>query len=339
MKYVGTRGQCAPVDFKDALMSTYAADGGLYVPTSIPNVTSTLMQWKGFSVGRVCAHIVSLYCDIPLRDLESMAESAFLQFNNGRDPSLPLTEVVKHMYLLDASLGPTLAFKDIGQQFVGQLLSYYLEKQQRRATILVETSGDTGPAAIAAVINCPRISIYCLYPYNRVSDIQELQMTTVSASNVHVYRTEGDSDDQAAVLKDLFADKTLPNICSINSINWARVMVQSTYYVWAYLSIFADEIATSSDDPELWPQIIFSVPTGAFGNAMGGLLAKLMGIPIKHIICATNSNDIVTRTIVSGDFSLRRSVATISPAMDIQCACESPLTTYCHHHHDVVAMH
>ncbi len=190
---------------------------------------------------------------------------------------------------------------------VAQLLNYVLGKQQRHANIVVETSGDTGPAAIAGVQGCAHVDIFCLYPHHRISDVQELQMITVQDANVHVYRTEGDSDEQASVLKELFQDTAFVkenNICSVNSINWFRIVAQSSYFIWGYLQVYSTRESLAVCAP-----VHFCIPTGAFGNAMGGLLALKMGVPIGKLLCATNANDIVQRTLMYGDMSMHTSVA------------------------------
>lgn len=194
--YKSTRGGESGVSFEQVLLSTYADDGGLYVPEYIPQLSrDALASLSGATFHQVCAHIMHLYTGLEIDLLHDMATRAFKDFNNGAQPPLPITRV-QGLLLLDASLGPTLAFKDIGQQMVGQLLDYYLGRSGRKANILVDTSGDTGPAAIAAVVGCKAAKIYCLYPKGRVSAVQELQMITVLHDNVHVYRTEGNNDDQ-----------------------------------------------------------------------------------------------------------------------------------------------
>lgn len=196
MLYKSTRGGQTGLTFETVLLSTYADDGGLYVPEHIPRLShDVLCSWAGASFPRICAEVLHLFADLPLETLLEMTTHAFKDFNGGMDPPLPITRV-QNLLFLDASLGPTLAFKDIGQQMVGQLLSYYLGRSCRKANVLIDTSGDTGPAAIAAVKRCESVQIYCLYPKGRVSDIQELQMTTVISDNVHVYQTDGDNDDQ-----------------------------------------------------------------------------------------------------------------------------------------------
>lgn len=285
-------------DFEDVLLSSYALDGGLYVPVELPAIGDKLQEWATFNFPEVCAEVLHLFTGIEIKELRKMTASSYSLFNDGNDP-LPITSI-GDLYLLDASLGPSLAFKDIGQQMIGKLLDYYLKRSNKFANIMIETSGDTGPAAIAAIKECSHVNIFCLYPNHRVSEVQELQMITQSADNVTVYRTDGNTDEQASVLKELFNDQAFVeqyNICSVNSINWARIAIQSSYYVWAYIHLRYQR-------EEISGEVNFIVPSGAFGNAMGGFIAKLMGTPIHHIICATNVNDIVHRTIANGDLRL-----------------------------------
>lgn len=311
MLYQSTRGGGELKHFEDVLLSTYACDGGLYVPVSVPQLADLLDDWKDLDFPHICAQVLHLYSGIDVGVLNDIAQAAFSQFNDGLDP-LPLRKVGE-LYFLDTSLGPTFAFKDIGQQIVGRILNHVLGQRNQKATIIVETSGDTGPAAIAGVRGCTNVEIFCLYPHNRVSSVQELQMVTVSEPNVHIYRTEGNTDEQASVLKEIFQDKVfLQNhrVCSVNSINWVRIAAQSSYYVWAYLQL---KHHTASGLPP-GQDIGFIVPTGAFGNAMGGYLARLMGVPIAKIVCATNANDIVDRTIRSGDMRMANNIAVSAPS-------------------------
>jgi threonine synthase len=302
MKYHSTRSLGLYKTFEEVLVSTYAPDGGLYVPEKVPLITSDqFAAWQGLAFPDVCAQILHLYSGIDIADLQAMAAVSFSLFNDGQDP-LPITQLPgASVYLLDTSLGPTFAFKDIGQQMVGKLLNYVLGKQNKKAKIVVETSGDTGPAAIAGVRGCPNVEIFCLYPQGRVSAVQELQMITIADENVHVYRTQGDTDEQASVLKELFRDEVFvkeQSICSVNSINWVRIAAQSSYFVWSYLSLCHRGVI------KFGQEINYVIPTGAFGNAMGAFLAKRMGLPIGRIICATNANDIVHRTLTTGDMSM-----------------------------------
>ena len=311
--YQSTRGGVKGLTFEQVLLSAYAPDGGLYVPQieTMPTLAS-LGPWDAnMTVAQVTARVIAPFTGIPPVDCERFCAAAFRTFNEGKEPSLPLVRVGGRI-LLETGNGPTLAFKDIGQQVVAQLLNHVLGKRGERATILVETSGDTGPAAIEGVRQCENVEIFCLYPEGRVSAVQELQMITVDSPNVHVYRTEGDTDEQAEALKVVFADAAFMRkhkVTSINSINWARVLVQSAYYVWACL-----QVAPSGE------RVDFVVPTGAVGNAVGGLIARRLGAPVGRIVCATNANDIVHRTIATGDMSMRGNLQTVSPAMDIQFA-------------------
>ena len=314
MLYCSTRGGESGVSFERALLSAYASDGGLFVPESIPKISvAELRSWASLTMSQVCARVMTYFTDLELAELEVITARAFKTFNGGKEPPLPCQQVGAQWHL-DTGLGPTLAFKDIGQQVVAQLLNIYLGRKGLHANVCVETSGDTGPAAIAGVAGCEHVDIFVLYPHGRVSDVQELQMITWGGvPNVHVFRTEGDTDEQAEALKLLFADSEFMrthNVISINSINWARVMVQSSYYFWAYLQL----------RPRVDGVAHFVVPTGAFGNAVGGLVARQMGLPVGRIVCATNANDVVHRTLSKGDLTIAANVMTISPAMDIQFA-------------------
>lgn len=317
MKYCSTRGGygAAGKSFEDILFSAYAPDGGLYVPEQIPQVKMgdlRKLSQENATLPTVTAWVMEMYTGLPLETCTNMASAAFATFNGGKHPSLPFLEV-DNKYFLETGNGPTLAFKDIGQQVVAQLLNYYLGKQNRCANVVVETSGDTGPAAVSAVSGLENLNIFCLYPHGRVSPVQELQLTTVDSPNVFVFATEGNTDEQAEALKMLFLDSEFMeayNVCSINSINFGRIMAQSCYYFWAYL-----QARPNIDGP-----VDFVVPSGAFGNAMGGFLAKQMGLPIGKIVCATNANDIVHRTLSAGDMFMGENKKTISPAMDIQFA-------------------
>jgi len=199
MLYRSTRGGQSGVPFEQVLLSAYAVDGGLFVPETMLRLSrAELRSWAGLDVGRVCARVMALFTDLSLAECEEIAAAAFATFNpdGGAADALPLRRVGGR-WLLDASLGPTLAFKDVGQQVIGRLLNHYLGRRGRHANVVVETSGDTGPAAIAGVAGCDHVSIYVLYPRGRVSEVQELQMTTSAAPNVTVFRTEGDTDEQA----------------------------------------------------------------------------------------------------------------------------------------------
>ena len=322
MLFKSTRGHPSRVTFEQAILSGYAPDQGLWVPENLPNITSTdLHKWKTKSFPEICALVLSkiIQTEITFDKLLAMTEAAFATFKSHNGTPLPLIQVQNNqnpsnpLLLLETFHGPTLAFKDIGLQVLARLVNHFLEKRNESATILMETSGDTGPAALSAAANLESIELYCLYPKGRVSRVQELQCTTAAplANNLHVYRTEGTTDDQAATIKEIFKDMNFVSkytCCSMNSINVGRIATQSSYYVYTYL-----QAVKTIGDP-----LDFVIPTGAFGNALGGFWAKTMGLPIRNITIATNANDICHRAVSSGDFSPKESVATVSPAMDIQ---------------------
>lgn len=317
MRYVSTRGRQAPVSFERALLNGYASDGGLFVPENLPRLSSDVLQsLVGKPFPYVVAEVLHLFIEdeVPLAELHRMASAAFSTPERWADPSVLPLRRVGHLNILETFWGPTLAFKDVGLQMVAQLFDYFLGRRSAKATVIVETSGDTGPAALAACAGLPSVEIHCLFPGGgRVSQVQQLQMTTIDAANTHVYMTSGTTDDQAACIKLLLGDHAFSekhNCCSMNSINIARILTQACYYVFTYLKVC----------PDLSDAIDFVVPTGAFGNSMGGFLARLCGLPIGRIVCATNKNDIVHRIISKGDFAPGENVTTLSPAMDIQLA-------------------
>lgn len=297
MRYHSTRSREEFKTFEEAILSAYAWDGGLYVPEYLPSLPENFRSaWKNYSFPDICAEVFHLFSGIDVTVLRELCHEAYKDFNDGMN-HLPLKDY-NNLYLLDTSLGPTLAFKDVGQQIMGKLINYLLSQRGQKGNIVVETSGDTGPAAISGVKGSSNVNIFCLYPSGRVSEVQELQMITVSEPNVFVYRTEGNTDEQASVLKEIFTDQAFLqnyNIFSVNSINIGRIIAQSSYFLWSSLKL-SDEICHQG--------LTVVIPTGAFGNAMGAYLARLLGVPLHHIVCATNANDIVHRTIAHGDLRL-----------------------------------
>jgi len=267
-----------------------------------------------------------IYTGIEKPALLELMSTAFSGFPS---PTPFPMSTLDNVILLDLTQGPTLAFKDVGQQVVAQLLHHYLSLRNaatackpggsvEKAHVMIDTSGDTGPAAIAGVKGSPFLDITVLYPHGRTSEVQELQMLTVPPAhpNVHIYRAEGCCDDLSSVLKEVFGDRAFVeqhNVISINSINWARIAAQSTYYVWAYLQVFRSRFSVGQP-------VNVVIPSGAFGNAMGCFLARRMGVPIGRVVCATNVNDVVHRAISAGDLSMGPNLATLTPAMDIQFA-------------------
>ncbi len=312
MKYISTRGEITPINFKEAVMMGLATDGGLLLPEHIPAIApATLAAWQTLSYQELALAIISLYAtDIPAEELQSLINRSYASFENRE-----ITPVVREdgVYILELFHGPTLAFKDVALQFLGNLFEYLLKERGERMNIVGATSGDTGSAAIYGVRGKENINIFILHPHLKTSPIQELQMTTVIDANVHNIAAKGTFDDCQNIVKSLFNDlpfKKRYSLGAVNSINWARVLAQVVYYFYAWFRV-ADNGGAN---------IVFSVPTGNFGDIFAGYVAKRMGLPIEKLILATNENNILTRFINAGDYSLGDVVSTVSPSMDIQLA-------------------
>ena len=312
MKYISTRGQIAPIGFKDAVMMGLASDGGLLLPHEIPTLDQqTLDAWQGLSYRDLAFRVMSLFAtDIPEDDLRSLINRSYDSFG-----SREITPVVQEngMYIVELFHGPTLAFKDVALQFLGNLFEYLLKERGEKMNIVGATSGDTGSAAICGVRGKENINIFILHPHLRTSPIQALQMTTVLDPNVHNIAVKGTFDDCQNIVKSLFNDlpfKEKYALGAVNSINWARILAQVVYYFYAWFRV---NEAGGSD-------IVFSVPTGNFGDIFAGYVAKRMGLPIKKLLLATNENNILTRFINEGDYSTGEVKPSLSPSMDIQVA-------------------
>lgn len=315
MQYLSTRGGIAHIPFTRAVLMGLAEDGGLLLPRTIPRIGSETMQaWQELSYSELAFEVMSRFIDdIPNSDLRALIDKSYSTFNH-KDVT-PLVHC-GDLHILELFHGPTLAFKDVALQFLGNLFEYLLERDDSVLNILGATSGDTGSAAIYGVRGKERVNIFILHPHQRVSPVQEKQMTTVLDDNVYNIAIRGSFDDGQAIVKKLFGDidfKNTYNLGAINSINWARVLAQVVYYVWSCLHISSHEKDSTLD---------FSVPTGNFGDIFAGYIAKRM-LPegtIRRLILATNSNDILSRFVKDGDYSLSSVVQTSSPSMDIQSA-------------------
>ena len=284
-----------------------ANDGGLYMPDHIPNVGNRLERWRKLTFSELATEVAAIYApDINQTQLSALIHDAFASFASSR--VTPLVKVGE-VFVLELFHGPTLAFKDIALQVLGRLFELILEEQDSELNILGATSGDTGSAAISSVEGSSRIKIFVMFPDGRTSTLQELQMTTVQAGNVHCIGIKGSFDDCQRIMKAIFNDaefKSRNCLGAVNSINWARVMVQIVYYFYASLKF--DRPAT------------FSVPTGNFGNILSGILAQRMGAPIERFVLATNENDILFNFFNTGRYKRGQVQPTISPSMDIQVA-------------------
>jgi len=312
MDYVSTRGQVAPIGFTDAVMMGLADDGGLLVPESIPDVRDRLDDWRNLTYGELAFQVLRLFAaDIPEADLEDLLARTYGQVF-GPEPAP--TVAVGGLHVLELWHGPTMSFKDIALQFLGNLFEYVLAGRGGRLNILGATSGDTGSAAIYGVRGRRSINIFMMHPHNRVSSIQERQMSTVLDDNVHNIAVRGSFDDCQQIMKTLAGDldfKRRYSIGAVNSVNWARVLAQMVYY---FHSAFIVQKSAGRTD------VRFCVPTGNFGDILAGWYAMRMGAPISRLILATNENDILARFFNSGVYNLGRLCRTLSPAMDVQVA-------------------
>ncbi|MGK0289856.1 MAG: threonine synthase [bacterium] len=312
MKYISTRGQTEPVSFSSAVLEGLARDGGLFVPEYWPDVKDNLEAWKNLSYQELALEVISLYVgdEIEKDVLKKLVDRSYQSFSKKE-----ITPVIfqDSFTVLELFHGPTLAFKDIALQFLGNLFEELLKKDDRKLNIIGATSGDTGSAAIHGVRGKHKISIFMLHPQGRVSPIQEKQMTTILDENVHNIAIEGTFDDGQNIVKDIFNDlefKDEFSLGAVNSINWARILAQIVYYFYA---TFRFEEKYGKDVP-----LKFSVPSGNFGDIFAGYVAKQMGLPIEKLIIATNENDILARVLQTGEYKIAGVHPTISPSMDIQ---------------------
>ncbi|MGA1829551.1 MULTISPECIES: threonine synthase [Rhizobium] len=311
MEYISTRGTAPALGFRDALMAGLAKDGGLYVPRKWPTLSKKQIRaLRGKSYQEVAFEILSLFVDGEIADdkLRGMIDEAYATF---RHPAVvPLVQVGPNDFILELFHGTTLAFKDVAMQLLARLMDHVLAERGERATIVGATSGDTGGAAIDAFAGRERTDIFILFPHEKVSPVQQRQMTSSSASNVHAIAVKGNFDDCQNLVKEMFNDAAFRDkvkLSGVNSINWARIMSQVVYYFTAALSLGGPD-----------RKISFTVPTGNFGDIFAGYVAKKMGLPIDRLVIATNDNDILARTLKTGRYEMKGVKATTSPSMDIQ---------------------
>lgn len=314
MNYISTRGGIAPVPFREAVMMGLATDGGLLLPESIPTVdAATMMAWRSLSYQELAFAVISRFVgDIPADDLRRLIDRSYATF---ADPAVTPVVAQGEIHILELFHGPTLAFKDVALQLLGNLFEYLLADQGATMNILGATSGDTGSAAIYGVRGKELINIFILHPHHRVSRVQELQMTTVTDANVFNVAIQGTFDDGQAIVKNIFNDIPFKNhfhLGAVNSINWARIVAQVVYYVYAFLKVSGEAGCREID---------FAVPTGNFGDIFAGYVAqRVLPGGIGRLVLATNENDLLHRFVDKGDYSVGTVVATSSPSMDIQVA-------------------
>ena len=309
MKYVSTRGEAPVIGFEDVLLTGLARDGGLYVPATLPILN--LEEFDGLPFAKAAFQVMQPFIggEIPDAVLQEICTDAYATFSHAA--TCPLVQIGPNDWVLELFHGPTLAFKDVAMQVLGRLMDHTLTKRGARATVIGATSGDTGSAAIEAFRGREAIDIFILHPHGRTSEVQRKQMTTAVEDNVHNIAIEGSFDDCQALVKALFNDLALRDrlqLAGVNSINWARIMAQVTYYVTAASALGAQDNR----------KLCFSVPTGNFGDVLAGHIAARMGLPVAELIVATNSNDILVRALTTGRYEPQTTLATQSPSMDIQ---------------------
>ncbi|MEP1779220.1 threonine synthase [Reichenbachiella sp.] len=303
MKYYSTNKQVPEVSFEKAIFQGLPDDNGLYMPKTIQPLSAEFFE----NIHEMTLHDIAyevakkfIEDEIPERDLRGIVEGTL-------DFDLPLVEVEKGIYALELYHGPTCAFKDVGARFLARCLSYFSRQSDKKATILVATSGDTGSAVASGFLGMKNINVVILYPKGKISKIQEQQLTTLG-ENITACEVEGTFDDCQKMVKEAFLNLELKkkyNLTSANSINMARLVPQSFYYFWTYAMLGRDR------------DVVISVPSGNYGNLTAGLLAKRMGLPITQFIASANANDIVPSYLRTGQFEPRKSVETISNAMDV----------------------
>ncbi|MER8633212.1 threonine synthase [Mesorhizobium opportunistum] len=311
MQYVSTRGEAPALGFSDAVLAGLARDGGLYVPREWPQFSpSEIRAMRGLAYPDLAIRVLSPFLggEIPAPVFERLVREAYATFRH--EAVCPLVQIAPNTFVLELFHGPTLAFKDVAMQLLARLMDHVLAERDQHATIVGATSGDTGGAAIDAFAGRSRTDIFILFPHGRVSPVQQRQMTTSTAQNVHALAIEGNFDDCQGLLKDMFNDHGFRDrvaLSGVNSINWARIMAQIVYYFSSALSLGAPDRPVS-----------FTVPTGNFGDIFAGYAAKKMGLPIERLVIATNDNDILARTFETGEYRTKGVFATTSPSMDIQ---------------------
>lgn len=311
--YISTRGGIAPISFKEAVMMGLADDGGLLLPAAIPDVRGRLAAWRSLRYQDLAVEVMKPFVgnDLTEGELRGLVERSYASFTA---PDVVPVRAVGPAFIAELFHGPTLAFKDVALQFLGNLFEHCLKQTGETLNIIGATSGDTGSAAIYGVRGKAGIHIFIMHPKGRVSPLQERQMTCVLDANVHNIAIEGTFDDGQRVLKEVFNDlpfKRRHRLGAVNSVNWVRVLAQIVYYFWAAFRVQEKTGAAA---------VQVAVPTGNFGDIFAGYMAVRMGAPISRLILATNENDILSRFFNTGEYSLGTVHPTLSPSMDIQVA-------------------
>ena len=315
MRYISTRGEAPAVGFLDAMLTGLAPDGGLYMPQTWPRLSEDVLREAGtMGYAALAAEILCVFAgdDLDAETCAALCARAYGADAWASNAVTPLVQYEQGAWFLELFHGPSLSFKDVAMQLIAQLYDHALGARNQRLSVVCATSGDTGGAAVEALKRSDRVDLFVLTPRGRVSNVQRRFMTSSGAANVFALEVDGDFDVCQAIVKSMFADASFAQraqLSAVNSINWARIVAQSVYYVAA-----ASALRTSDG-------ACFVTPTGNFGDAFSGYVAKQLGAPIKLIQAATNVNAIVSRAIQSGVYQrAEKSMATLSPAMDVQVA-------------------
>ena len=310
IKYSSTRGGESSLSYEDVLLSGLARDGGLFMPEEWPQFShSDLNEMKHLNYAELSAKIIRPFVEPCLSENEllNISKDTYSVFN--KDVA-PLYQLNKNLHVLELFQGPTLAFKDYAMQFLARAFNQALNKRAQKGVILGATSGDTGSAALEAFKGKENIDIFILFPHQRVSSVQQKQMTWINERGAYALSVKTDFDGCQEIVKDCFEDlkfKDETSLSAINSINWVRLLPQIVYYFYSALKIGVPD-----------KEIVFSVPTGNFGNILAGWMAKKIGLPISKLICGSNQNDILTRFFNNGLMERKNVLPSYSPSMDIQ---------------------
>lgn len=332
MEYISTRGDAPTLQFEDVIIAGLASDNGLYMPKELPHFTpQQIVDMGKLSYQELCLEIMRPFVGGQIDDqtLSRLIEKSYKSFRH--EAIAPLVQLGHNKFLLELFHGPTLAFKDFALQFLGNMFDYILTKRNQKVAVLGATSGDTGSAAIYGCMGSKQVDMYILHPYQKISEVQRRQMTTVSAPNIHNLAIKSDFDFCQYAIKTLFRDPDFVGaerpLVAVNSINWCRIMAQIVYYFYSAVHLGAPE-----------KEVTFAVPTGNLGDIFAGYIAKQMGLPIKQFIIATNQNDILHRFLQNNSYSRENIHHTISPSMDIQVSSNFERLLFMLHHYDAAAV-
>ena len=317
LQFVSNKGGGRPVDFETAILDGFAVDGGLYVPEALPKISENqLKEWKDLSYVELAFEILSLFIDRSIlseKELKTILNTAYTPFEKDEIITLHPLQSRKDTFIMELFHGPTVSFKDVGLAFLVNLVNFFLERKKEHLTVVVATTGDTGPATAYFAAGKSNLDAWVLYPKELITEEQERQMTTLQHANIHpvgVSNCPDGGDDLDVVISKLYANKPFKeklHLSSVNSINWGRVMMQTVHYFYGYLQVI-DAIGE---------QVNMSVPSGGFGNLCAGGLARKMGLPIKYLVAANNENACLYRIFSEGRFTKEDIIETPSSAIDI----------------------